>query len=115
MVDHFMLPVGTEGGDRRSTRVIRIRTTAAIQFLPEWNRGRIVVMVKPSSGIVPLFLLSAAQAQTSAPEPPVESNPIGLIIFALLFVGFCVGFIWMTWWRDKAQKAELEEHYGKTA
>jgi hypothetical protein len=66
-------------------------------------------MVKLLSGIVPLFLLSAAQAQTSAPEPPVESNPIGLIIFALLFVGFCVGFVWLTWWRDKDKKAKEKE------
>jgi hypothetical protein len=55
------------------------------------------------------FLLASANAQT--PEPPVESNPMGTIIFAVLFVGFCVVFVWMVWRnKDKGKKQDGNPH-----
>jgi hypothetical protein len=46
-------------------------------------------------GFIALSLLLPAHAQT--PEPPVESNTLSTIIFLVLFVGFCAGFVWMVW------------------
>ncbi len=53
-------------------------------------------------GFIAFSLLLPAHAQ--APEPPVESNALGTIIFLVLFVGFCVGFVWMVWRKDKEKK-----------
>ena len=53
-------------------------------------------------GLIAFSLLLPAHAQ--APEPPVESNALGTIIFLVLFVGFCVGFVWMVWRKDKEKK-----------
>ncbi len=54
-------------------------------------------------GFIALSLLLPAHAQT--PEPPVESNTVGTIIFLVLFVGFCAGFVWMVWRnKDKGKK-----------
>ena len=47
-------------------------------------------------------LLASSSALAQAPEPAAESNPIGTIIFAVLFVGFCVVFAWMVW-RNKGK------------
>jgi membrane protein DedA with SNARE-associated domain len=55
-----------------------------------------------------LALPMAALAQTAgqaAPEPPVEAHPIGTIVFVVLFVGFCVVFVWMVW-RNKGKKED---------
>ena len=57
-------------------------------------------MQKYLSSLLALLAWSSALAQ--APEPAVESNPIGTIIFAALFVGFCVVFAWMVW-RNKGK------------
>lgn len=43
-------------------------------------------------GLCPL-----ASAHAQAADPPLESHPIGTIVFVLLFVGFCVVFAWMVW------------------
>ena len=54
-------------------------------------------------GFIAFSLLLPAHAQT--PEPPVESNTVGTIIFLVLFVGFCAGFVWMVWRnKDKGKK-----------
>jgi hypothetical protein len=53
-------------------------------------------------GFIAFSLLLPAHAQT--PEPPVESNTLGTIIFLVLFAGFCVGFAWMVWRKDKEKK-----------
>ena len=58
------------------------------------------------AGSIAALLLASAQAQ--APEPPVESNPAGTIVFVVLFVGFCVVFAWMVW-RNKG-KGKKDQH-----
>lgn len=55
-------------------------------------------------GLITGSLSAFAHAQT--PEPPVESNPVGIIIFAALFVGFCVVFAWMVWRKKDKEKKE---------
>jgi len=48
-------------------------------------------------------MFASAHAQT--PEPPVQSNTLATIIFLVLFVGFCAGFVWMVWRnKDKGKK-----------
>lgn len=47
------------------------------------------------TGLIASSVLASAQAY--APEPPVESHPVGPIVFTALFVGFFVVFAWMVW------------------
>jgi len=62
-------------------------------------------MKKFLSGAIVFLTIFSAYAQTQAPEPPVESNTVGTIVFGVLFVGFCLGFMWMVWKnRDKEKK-----------
>jgi preprotein translocase subunit SecG len=57
------------------------------------------------SAWIALSLLLSAHAQTPAAEPQADSNPVGTIIFGVLFFGFCIGFVWMVWRnRDKDKK-----------
>jgi hypothetical protein len=56
------------------------------------------------AGLLALPLCALAQSQT-APEPPLESNPLGTLIFVVLFVGFCVVFGWMVW-RNRGKKED---------
>jgi hypothetical protein len=61
----------------------------------------------PASGALSalLFLfLSAAHAQTSPPPEEAPASPMGAIIFGILFVLFCLGFVWMVWRGDKTKK-----------
>ncbi len=54
-------------------------------------------------GWIALLMFASAHAQT--PEPPVQSNTLATIIFLVLFVGFCAGFVWMVWRnKDKGKK-----------
>ena len=53
-----------------------------------------------------LALPLSAFAQDQAPEPPLESHPIGMIVFVVLFVGFCVVFAWMVWRNKDKEKKE---------
>jgi len=50
----------------------------------------------------PLSVFAQSQA---ASEPPIESNPVGTLVFVVLFVGFCVVFAWMVW-RNKGKKED---------
>jgi len=78
-------------------------------------------MTRFLSGLSLLLFYCSAHAQTAAADVPDEpTNPIGLIIFGVLFVGFCAGFVWMVYSADKKKKAkkEKEERHqasGKTA
>ena len=56
------------------------------------------------------FLLAlascSAYAQNSGAEAPVEhASVLTVVIFVVLFVGGCVGYIGYTWWRGR-QKEE---------
>jgi hypothetical protein len=52
-------------------------------------------------------LLASAYAAETPPEPPIDSNPTGMLVFAALFVGFCVVFAWMVWRnKDKDKKQD---------
>jgi len=51
------------------------------------------------------FLCASALALEA--EPPLESHPIGTIVFIVLFVGFCVVFAWMVW-RDKDKEKKKD-------
>ena len=56
------------------------------------------------AGLTALLPVAAAYAD-APPEPPLESHPIGTIVFIVLFVGFCVVFGWMVY-RQKDDKRE---------
>jgi len=70
-------------------------------------------------GLSLLLFYCSAYAQTAAANVPEEpSNPMGLIIFGVLFVGFCVGFMWMVYSADKKKtkqgNAQSHDASGKT-
>jgi len=48
-----------------------------------------------------LFLCTSVGAETL--EPKIESSPVAMIVFFVIFVGFCAGFAWMVW-RKKEKK-----------
>ncbi len=55
------------------------------------------------AGSIASFLFASARAQ--APEPAGEPNTLATAIFLVLFVGFCVGLVWMVWRnKDKGTK-----------
>jgi membrane protein DedA with SNARE-associated domain len=58
--------------------------------------------------LLPAFLaILSVSALAQEPEPPLESHPIGTIVFIVLFVGFCVVFAWMVWRnKDKEKKRD---------
>lgn len=37
-------------------------------------------------------------------EPPLETNTTALVVFGVLFVGFCVGILWMMWKGSKKKQ-----------
>ena len=53
------------------------------------------------SGLSLLLFYGSAYAETATEVPDEPTNIIGVIIFVVLFVGFCVGFMWMVYSADK--------------
>jgi hypothetical protein len=52
------------------------------------------------------FLLAlaagSAYAQSSVPEAPVEqASPVTVVIFVVVFLAACVGYVGYTWWRGR--------------
>ncbi len=65
---------------------------------------------------LPLALVQLSAYADVAPEPPAETNYLGTIIFGILFVGLCIGFVWMVWRNDKIQKRKAkEQEHGRAA
>ena len=62
---------------------------------------------------IPLALLLALAHFSAyadvAPDAPAETNYLGTLIFGVLFVGLCVGFVWMVWRNEKTQKRKAKE------
>ncbi len=62
---------------------------------------------------IPLALLLALAHFSAyadvAPGPPVETNYLGTLSFGILFLGLCVGFVWMVWRNEKNQKGKAKE------
>jgi len=58
-----------------------------------------------------LFFTLSAFAQASGAEPPVEkASPLTVLVFVVLFVGGCLGYLLYTWWaQGKRAKAADEE------
>jgi len=53
-------------------------------------------MTRLFASIFNLFLIGSAFAQGAAPEgPEPEASGYVTVIFIVLFVGFCVGIVWM--------------------
>jgi hypothetical protein len=61
-------------------------------------------MYKLSAG-VSLMMAMSARANEAAPvaAPPVDADPTGLIIFALIFVGMIGGFAWYIFVKERAK------------
>ena len=51
-------------------------------------------------------MLPLQAAADVAAEPPIETNTTGLVVFGVLFVGFCVGILWMMWKGVKKKQDE---------
>ena len=53
-----------------------------------------------------LLLVYCSAFAEIAPEPAAQSNTLGFILFGVLFLAMCVGFIWLVIWNDKKQKTK---------
>jgi hypothetical protein len=55
--------------------------------------------------LVLAFLHAVANAQDVAADAPVaEGDVLGTVIFGIVFIAMCVGFVWLVWRNDKRQK-----------
>ena len=54
-----------------------------------------------------LFLLCTGLARAQEEGPPPEGGLTVVIIFAVLFVGLCVGLVWFIWKQNRSGKASL--------
>jgi len=55
--------------------------------------------------LLPLLVLSSVCAADVQDAPIPESvNWIGIVVFLVIFVGGCVGFLWMVFRHDKKTK-----------
>jgi hypothetical protein len=51
------------------------------------------------------LMFGSSIAQNTQPEPPLlESGMLGTVIFGILFLVFCLGFVWFVWKNEKARK-----------
>lgn len=58
---------------------------------------------------IPLFLMSLpvlAQADAVAVAPQVDSDPTGMIVFALVFVGLIGGYAYVIWKAERKKKSQ---------
>ena len=63
-------------------------------------------MARLLSGLSLFLFYCSAYAQTAAANPPEETaSTTAVIIFVVLFVGSCVGFIWMVYSAERKKKA----------
>ena len=70
------------------------------------------------ASLLPWLALGVAHAQSVAQkaaqggapaEPPVDSNPVATIVFAVLFFGFCLGFAFLVWRNQKKGRQDGSE------
>lgn len=67
-------------------------------------------MIRVLSGFFLALLPFFAHAQDSTANAPAEeTNMIGTVIFIVLFLGFCLGFVWMVWRSDRNEKRRKKE------
>ena len=59
-----------------------------------------------------LLLLCAGLAHAQEQEPPLEGNLTAVVVFAVLFVVFCVGLVWILWKHRKSSAAEQADKQG---
>jgi hypothetical protein len=65
------------------------------------------------AALILVLLPAVTNAQQATANTPVEEgNAIGTILFGIVFVGACIGFVWLVWRNDKKQK-EPKEQKGK--
>lgn len=62
----------------------------------------------PAIAAIATFLLQASAYADVAAEPPLQSNTSGLVVFGVLFLGFCVGILWMIWRAGKKNSDKAE-------
>jgi hypothetical protein len=58
---------------------------------------------------IPMLLSFGSALAQTPPEPPVESNGLGLIVFGILFIGFCAIVGWVVWKNEKTDKKKIDE------
>ena len=61
-------------------------------------------MTRILSGLSLLLFYCSAYAQSAAANDPEPASLTGVIIFVVLFVVCCVGFIWMVYAAEKKKK-----------
>ena len=61
-------------------------------------------MTRFLSGLSLFLFCCSAYAQTGVPNDPEPASPTVVIIFVVLFVVCCVGFVWMIYSAERKKK-----------
>jgi len=67
-------------------------------------------MTRFLSGLFLFLFYCSAYAEIAVANVPAEqSNATGFILFSILFLALCVGFVWLVIWNDKKQKEKAKQ------
>lgn len=65
------------------------------------------VMASRLLGLLLWFMPWIAFAQKAADEAPVEpANPVAVVLFVIVFIGSCIGFVAYVWWKGRGKPRE---------
>lgn len=64
-------------------------------------------MTKLIAYLLPFFWAGLAMADEVKDAPiPTEMNWVGIAIFAIIFFGGSIGFVFIVWWKSRSKKDE---------
>lgn len=67
-------------------------------------------MTRFFTAVISILLTVSAYAQGAAPEEPIQAaSGYATVIFIVLFIGFCVGIVWMMMRSGKKEKTQEEK------
>ena len=61
-------------------------------------------MVRLLSGFLLVLASCCAYAQSTADAPAEHASPVAVVIFVVLFIGACVGYVAYTWWNGRKKE-----------
>lgn len=73
-------------------------------------------MTRFFAAVISILLTGSVCAQGAAPEEPIQAaNGYATVIFIVLFIGFCVGIVWMIARGGKKEEGQEENKEDKSS